>query len=481
MKIKPKPQNTGQQSTINNQQLSRVMIAGTHSGVGKTTITLGVMSILSKMGFKVQGFKSGPDYIDVSHHTAVTGNKSRNLDTWMMSDNSCRELFHRTAVKADISIIEGVMGLYDGSLNDGEKGSSAYLAKVLNAPIILVIDVKGMAQSAGAIALGFQNYDKNVQIKGIILNRVGSEKHFNTIRTIIESTAKIPVLGYLPRNDDFVIEERHLGLVPYGEDNVVNNVYGEIGKHLKDTLDIDKIIEVAVQANDFPAFEKILFPNSQSSIVNNQSPIRLAVALDKAFHFYYRDNLELLEALGADLCYFSPLQDEKLPDDIDGIYIGGGFPELYGNDLEANKNMRCAINAAAKEGVLIYAECGGMMYLLDKLVDCDGHSYLMCGVLHAASAMTKKRQGLGYINIEAHADNIMCRKGDTFKAHEFHWSSLIETNNNENIAFAYKVTKGYNSKVKFDGLISCNILASYAHVHFASNPQLAVNLMNAMR
>ncbi|MGR3177632.1 MAG: cobyrinate a,c-diamide synthase [Candidatus Anammoxibacter sp.] len=268
MKIKPKPQNTNQQSTINNRQLSRVMIAGTHSGVGKTTVTLGIMSILSERGFKVQGFKSGPDYIDVSHHTAVTGNMSRNLDTWMMSDNACRELFHRTAVKADISVIEGVMGLYDGSLNDGEKGSSAHLAKILNAPIILVIDVKGMAQSAGAIALGFESYDKNVQIKGIILNRVGSEKHFNTIRKSIESATRIPVLGYLPRNEDFVIEERHLGLVPYGEDHVVSKVYSEIGKRLKATLDIDKVVDIAIQANDFPEFEKVLFPNSQSSIVN---------------------------------------------------------------------------------------------------------------------------------------------------------------------------------------------------------------------
>ncbi|MGR3177631.1 MAG: hypothetical protein ACUZ8E_06205 [Candidatus Anammoxibacter sp.] len=202
--------------------------------------------------------------------------------------------------------------------------------------------------------------------------------------------------------------------------------------------------------------------------------------MDKAFHFYYQDNLELLEALGAGLCYFSPLHDKELPGGIDGVYIGGGFPELFGNDLEANKSMRNSISAAAKDGVLIYAECGGMMYLLDKLVDCNGKSYTMCGVFHAVSRMEKKRQGLGYINVEGHADNILCKKGDTFKAHEFHWSSLVEVDDKKNIEFAYKVTKGYNSKVKFDGLFYNNVLASNVHVHFAGNPLLAVNLLKAM-
>ena len=480
---------------MGNDKLKRILIAGTHSGVGKTTITLGIMSLLSKQGLNVQGFKSGPDYIDISHHAAVTGKMSRNLDTWMMEDNVCRELFYRTAIKSEISVIEGVMGLYDGSLNDNKRGSSAYLAKILNTPVILVIDVKGMAQSAGAVALGFKTYDKDLQIKGIILNRVGSKKQFDLIRSIIENSIEIPVLGYLGRNKKFSIPERHLGLVPYNEDNDIM-VDFEIGKCLEDTLDIEKIIEIATNVKEFPKFDKTIFTNLNKKDkpdiykptdwlrtynANSISTLKLAVAMDKAFHFYYKDNLELLETFGAELCFFSPLHDKKLPEGINGIYIGGGFPELFGQVLEGNKCMRHLIKEAAANGVVIYAECGGMMYLLDKLVDCNGKSYIMCGVFHAVSKMESKRQGLGYINVNSNVDNILCKKGDHFKAHEFHWSSIVvDVDNSKDMLFAYKISKGVGGKVKFDGLYKDNVLASYAHVHFGSNPAFAINLLRSM-
>ena len=478
--------------TDEKKDINRVLIAGTHSGVGKTTVTLGIMSLLRKKGFTVQGFKSGPDYIDVSHHNIVTGNRSRNLDTWMIDENGCRELFYRSAIKADISVIEGVMGLFDGSLTDEPKGSTAYLAKILRTPVILVIDVKGMAQSAGAVALGFVNYDEETCVKGIILNRVGSEKQFDAIKCSIERVAKVPVIGYLKRDNNIMIPERHLGLVPSVEGDGDDDLYERIGLQMASTLDIDKVVDIAADGGRFPEFESRLFSSSDFIVRrrkkskgddgkgSGQRRIKIAVAMDKAFHFYYQDNLDILEAKGAELCFFSPLYDRRLLDDIDGIYIGGGFPELFGPELEANEEMRCCIKDAADRGLVIYAECGGMMYLLDKLVDCKGISYIMCGVFPASSVMENRRQGLGYINVDGCVDNILCRKGDKFSAHEFHWSKIIDFAENKDLLFAYSVSKGLNGKVKPDGLVKNNVLASYAHVHFASNPLLAVNLLESM-
>ena len=478
--------------TDEKKNIKRVLIAGTHSGAGKTTVTLGIMSLLRKRGYSVQGFKSGPDYIDVGHHNKVTGNRSRNLDTWMIDVNGCRELFYRSAIEADISVIEGVMGLYDGSLTDEPKGSSAYLAKILRTPVILVVDVKGMAQSAGAVALGFVNYDCETCVKGIILNRVGSAKQFDAIKSTIERVAKVPVIGYLKCDNNITIPERHLGLVPFLEGDGDDDLYEKIGLQMASTLDIDKVIDIAADDCSFPEFESRLFSSSNFDVriqENNKCDagkgsglrrIRIAVAMDKAFHFYYQDNLDILESKGAELCLFSPLYDKSLPDDIDGIYIGGGFPELFGAELEANEDMRCSVKGAADSGVVIYAECGGMMYLLDKLIDCKGISYIMCGVFPASSVMENRRQGLGYINIDGCVDNILCRKGDKFSAHEFHWSKIIDVANNKDLLFAYSVSKGLNGKTKADGLVKGNVLASYAHVHFASNPLLAVNLLESM-
>lgn len=487
------------------------MIAGTHSGVGKTTITLGLMAILSAKGYNVQGFKAGPDYIDAGHHYAATNNPSRNLDTWLMSDDACKELFHRSASMAQISIIEGVMGLYDGCLDKEGKGSSAYLARILNAPVILVIDARGMAQSAGAVALGFKQFDMVAKIQGIILNQIGSERHFNTIKSSIEDKAHIPVLGYLSKNRDFIIPERHLGLMSAIERGKASNLYKgsldrgierampftggklgylyqRMGEEIDGSVDVDKVLEIAFTAGEFPPYQGVIFPVNVNGCISKgiDNPticsskyhsLRIAVAMDEAFHFYYHDNLDLLKALGAEICYFSPLYDTKLPSQINGIYIGGGFPELFGQELEANEGMRNTIRDAARYGVVIYAECGGMMYLLDKLIDFNGRSYKMSGVFSAGSIMENKRQGLGYIIIEAQSDNIICKKGDVFKAHEFHWSSIKEKGGD--LPFVFKVSKG-DSNARFDGLFARNVLASYSHIHFASDSRLAINLLESM-
>jgi cobyrinic acid a,c-diamide synthase len=447
------------------------MIAGTNSGVGKTTVTLGIMSALVKKGMMVQGFKSGPDYIDPSHHNRVTGNASRNLDTWIMGNGICQELFERSAIKADISVIEGVMGLYDGSIDSTDLGSSAHLAKVLKAPVILVINAKGMAQSAGAMVLGYKEYDKDINLAGVIVNNVASQNHYDYIKKSIEETCSIPVLGYLQRNKEVTIPERHLGLIPSAENKSPSILYEILGKMVLETIDIDELLKVARSADDFPNYKKTIFQKN-----NRNFDVQIALAKDEAFCFYYQDDIELFESLGAKIRYFSPLADKRIPDDVDAIFIGGGFPELYAERLMMNKSMRNAILDAASQGTVIYGECGGMMYLLEKIIDTEGRPSKMCGVLEGTSRMENKRQGLGYVSVNALCDNPLCKKGDTFRAHEFHWSRLSDIP--EETVYAYEKRKSNGKRCGLDGIYSKdNIIASYTHVHFSSNPELARNLL----
>ena len=454
-------------------QMPRIMIAGTNSGVGKTTVTLGVMSALVKRGIKVQGFKAGPDYIDPSHHTFVTGNASRNLDTWMMGESACKELFERSAANADISVIEGVMGLYDGSIDSSGHGSSAHLAKVLNTPVILVVNARGVAQTAGAIVMGFKEFDKDVNLAGVILNNVGSQSHYDCIKKAIEDSCSVAVLGYLNKDKDITIPERHLGLIPSEEKKVNSALYEKLGQMVLETIDTDRLLDTAGSAGVFPDYNKSIFIN-----MNNSLNATLAVARDSAFCFYYQDDIDLFEALGAKIKQFSPLNDKCLPDDIDGIFIGGGFPELFADRLMKNESMRNSILEAYEQGTVIYGECGGMMYLLEKLIDCDGRSFKMCGVLNGTSRMENRRQGLGYVITDATCDNVICKRGDTFRAHEFHWSKLQDVP--DNTMFAYNTKKSNGKRTGVDGICMNNVLASYTHIHFSSNPELARSILSTM-
>ena len=453
--------------------LPRIMIAGTNSGVGKTTVTLGIMSALVSRGIKVQGFKTGPDYIDPSHHKFVTGNASRNLDTWMMSDSVCRELFERSAIDADISVIEGVMGLYDGSIDSTGHGTSAHLARALSTPVILVVSAKGIAQSAGAVVMGYKEFDKDVNLSGVIVNNVASHSHYDCIKRSIEETCSLPVFGYLCKDQEITIPERHLGLVPSEENIGHSDLYEKLGEMVLETIDIDGLLKAARSAGTFPDYDKSIFLNSNDSL-----NVTLAIARDNAFCFYYQDDIELFETLGAKIKYFSPLHDKCIPGDVDGIFLGGGFPELNAEKLMENETMRKSILDAHNNGTIIYGECGGMMYLLEKLIDCDGRSFNMCEVLSGSSMMENKRQGLGYIIAEATYDNVICKRGDTFRAHEFHWSKLLDIP--DDTIFAYKTRKSNGKQSGTDGICGKNVLASYTHVHFSSNPELAKNLLSAM-
>jgi cobyrinic acid a,c-diamide synthase len=454
-------------------KLPRIMIAGTNSGVGKTTVTLGIMSALVQKGIKVQGFKAGPDYIDPSHHTFVTGNASRNLDTWMMGVGACRELFARSVHNADVSVIEGVMGLYDGSIDSSGHGSSAHLAKILNTPVILVVNAKGVAQSAGAIVMGFREFDRDVNLAGIVINNVASQNHYDIIKKAIEESCSVAVLGYLKKESDITIPERHLGLIPSEEKKINSALYDKLGQMVLETIDIDKLQEIAGSAAVFPDYNRSIFIERGSSL-----EVTLAVARDSAFCFYYQDDIDLFEALGAKIIEFSPLADKSLPDGIDGIFMGGGFPELFADRLMKNESMRNSILEADKQGTVIYGECGGMMYLLEKLIDCEGRSFKMSGVLVGTSRMENRRQGLGYVITDATCDNIICKSADTFRAHEFHWSKLQDVP--DDTVFAYNTRKSNGKKTGIDGICKSNVLASYTHIHFSSNPELAKNILSTM-
>jgi cobyrinic acid a,c-diamide synthase len=321
--------------------------------------------------------------------------------------------------------------------------------------------------------MGYKEFDKDINLSGVIVNNVASHSHYDCIKRSIEETCSVPVLGYLNKDKEITIPERHLGLVPSEENIGHSSLYKKLGEMVLETIDIDGLLKVARAASTFPVYDKSVFLDSNDSL-----NVALGIARDNAFCFYYQDDIELFEALGAKVKYFSPLHDKCIPDDVDGIFFGGGFPELNAGKLMENETMRESILDAHNHGTIIYGECGGMMYLLEKLIDCDGRSFKMCGVLSGSSRMENKRQGLGYNIVEATCDNVICKRGDTFRAHEFHWSKLLDVP--DDTVFAYKTQKSIGKQSKADGICRKNVLASYTHIHFSSNPELAKNILSAM-
>lgn len=453
-------------------RLPRIIIAGTHSGAGKTTLTLGIIAALRKKGVGVQAFKAGPDYIDPAYHSEASGRICVNLDSWLLSKGAVMELFKRRAGDADISVIEGVMGLYDG-LKDTEAGSAAHLAKILNSPVILILDTRSLSRSAAAIALGYKEFDRKVNIAGIILNNIASMNHYNYIKAAIEKKARIPVLGYLPRDPDLKLSQRHLGLVPLEEKKLHPDFYQKLSKLVEGNINLTRLFEIGRRAKSLPCPKEVIFKREPS-----KGRVTIAVAKDEAFNFYYQDNLDILSHLGANIVTFSPLKDRELPKGVDGLYIGGGFPEVFASDLSKNKSLRMSIYQKAGYGLPIYAECGGLMYLVDSLMDFKKRKFSMVGVFKCSVSMGDKLRRMGYVNIQVIKDNILSKQGDRNRAHVFHWSRL--ENVPKNAAFAYKIIKDKDN-VFYDGLIRRNVLASYAHLHFAANRRFAKNFINSCR
>lgn len=441
----------------------RIIVAGTNSGVGKTTIVTGLLSYFNREGYRVQPFKVGPDYIDPGFHAEAAGHSSYNLDTWMTPPDKLNETFIALSKNADISIIEGVMGLYDG----GEDGisSTAAIAKQLNAPVILVLDCKSVGYSIAATALGFREYDKGVNIVGVILNRLGSDRHEAMVREVM-GKIHMPVFGAFHRDDALKTPERHLGLTPVTEVET-RVLIKHMGEAVSRWVDTDAFLKAAQQApsmfvdvrNDFSA----------------KKGVCIAVAKDEAFSFYYPTSLEYLEKNGAKIIEFSPLRDKTVPE-ADGLIFGGGFPEMFLQQLMGNISMKESIRRCAERGMPIYAECGGLMYLCKAIQGFNGECYEMAGIVPAVCKMQKSLQRIGYVKGETLLSSIIADAGDTLKGHEFHFSTLEY---GEGFPWAYNLQGSRQKEGHLEGYSNKNILASYLHLSFDGNPKAGEKLIES--
>lgn len=445
----------------------RIVIAGTGSGVGKTTLTIGLMSALRKSGLIVQGFKCGPDYIDPSYHTAVTNRVSRNLDSWMLSKEIVLDIFTHGSQGADISIMEGVMGFFDGKNPETNEGSTAEISMITESPVLLVVNCASMARSAAAIVKGFQMFADGPNIIGVIANRVGSEGHFKLVKRAIEQECQIPVIGYLKRELDIEIPERHLGLIPSIERGELDPFFDKLGELVLETVDIEQLL-ILSQASP-------LNKNETASLFKNkkEKSIKIAVAKDAAFNFYYPENLEILQSYGAEIVYFSPLADEPVPTDIDGLYIGGGFPEEFARELSQNQQVKASIKKAIEQGLPTLAECGGFMYLTESIETTQKAKYEMVGIISGEVKMQSKRAALGYREISGRKGNILIGEHQKARGHEFHYSTF---HTEADIQYAYE-TKGMRG-TKLEGYLKHNLVAGYTHFHFASCPDMVENWIN---
>ena len=444
-------------------KIPRITLAGVTSGVGKTSITCAIIYALQKKGFSVQPFKIGPDYIDPSYLSSISKHEAINLDVWLMGKNHLLESFVSNS-KSDISVIEGVMGYYDGFGGDSNYASTHHVASITKSPVILILDASKTSRSIAATAIGFQKFHRNSRIFGLILNKIGSKKHEILCRQALEKT-KLPILGIIYKNSELNFESRHLGLIPAEEKNLKSKIE-KTSKIISDSLDIDKIIQIMQKPLPLPNKSKIILKKPRTTI---------SIALDGSFNFYYRDNLEALRREGADLKFFSPIHDKKLPKS-DGIYIGGGFPEILGNSLEKNSTMKKIIKKSSEENIPIYAECGGLMYLT-KSIDYGNKKYKMIGLFDAETKMTEKMK-LNYTKGKIISKNIISDKTHELRGHEFHYSELDSVSSDSK--FAYELDIGEGIKNHKDGMIQYNTLASYGHLYFDSSNYAKIFVRNCV-
>jgi len=462
---------------MNDRPIPRLVIAGAHSGTGKTTVTVGLITALRRRGLSVQPFKAGPDYIDPTYHSLAADRPCRNLDTWMVPPDRVRALFAYAARDADVAIVEGVMGLYDGFEYLDEAGSTAQLAKLLEAPVVLVLDARKMARSAAALALGYQRFDHDLRLVGLIVNRVAGEEHGRGVAQAIEATTGLPVFGCLPRDPALEIPERHLGLVPTAEPGrwqaFIEAAADQIARH----VDLDRLLAIAQEVPPATAPTwPVDLPGGRRSAVGGR-PV-LAIARDEAFNFTYPDNLDLLRMAGAELVFFSPLHDDALPPGTAGVILSGGFPEVYAAQLAANTAMQRALREAHARGVPIYAECGGLMVLTEAIVDLEGREHPMVGLLPGRSVMTG-RLTLGYRLAQAAGDSWLFRAGETVRGHEFHYSVWENRPAELPPAFHLLPPRG-RGEPQPEGACLGTLWASYVHLHFWSKPELAGRFVSAM-
>lgn len=447
-------------------KVPRILLAAPASGSGKTTITCGIIRALTNRGISVSSFKCGPDYIDPMFHKKALGVDSRNLDLFFNDENTIKYLISQSASNTQISIVEGVMGYYDGLAGKDYKASSYDIARTTKTPTVLIVDCKGKSVSILAEIYGFLNMEKDSNIKGVILNRI-SPMIFEEIKILIEERLGICVLGYVPiLKKEYALESRYLGLVIAEEVENLDEILNSLATDLEKTVDINNLIELANSAGDIE-YEPIE--------VKKGKPFRLAVAMDRAFCFYYRDNLDLLTKMGAEICYFSPLTDENLPENISGLYLGGGYPELYLQQLSKNRHLMKQIAEKLESGLPCIAECGGFMYLHEKVEDKDHNKYQMVGFIKGESTYAGKLVRFGYIDMTAKKDAILGCEGTKLKGHEFHyWDS---TNNGD----SYLAQKPLR-KTSWECVISNEKLyAGYPHLHLYANISAAERFVSVCR
>ncbi|MEJ5199539.1 MAG: cobyrinate a,c-diamide synthase [Anaerolineae bacterium] len=464
--------------------IPRLMIAAPASGSGKSTIATGLMAALARSQV-VQGFKVGPDYIDPMYHTAATGRPSRNLDTWMAPAAAVQATFARAVVGADIAVIEGVMGLYDGFDGRSESGSSAEVAKLLATPVILVLDVGKMARSAAAVALGCRAFDSALDIAGVICNRVAGPRHAAMVTDALTAIG-LPVLGCIPKSAGLVIPERHLGLHTAVERTAEVAAFLDAAVAVM-AAEVD-LAQVNAIARTAPALEIDANGPGIEALASWTRPtwaVRIAVARDEAFCFYYEDNLDLLRAAGAEIVPFSPLRDRALPAGACGVYLGGGYPELHAADLAANTSLLAELRAAGRSGMPIYAECGGLMYLTEGIVDQAGVRHPLVGLLPGWTALGD-RLIMGYRVVAAERDSLLLRRGEEVRGHEFHYS--IWSERPADLRAAYRIAPKEPAPAspggmagQAEGYAGGNLLASYLHLHFSARPELAERFVQACR
>jgi cobyrinic acid a,c-diamide synthase len=454
--------------------IPRLLLAADRSSAGKTTVAVGLMSVLSQSGLRVQPFKVGLDYIDPSYHSAVTGRSSRNVDGFLMNERTIRETFLHACAESDIAIIEGVRGLYEGFDSLSDVGSTAQVAKILKTPVILLVDARSITRSTAAIVLGYKAFDPEVEIQGVILNKIGSPLHARKAAEAIQQYTGVEVIGQIPRNDSINMTMRHLGLIPAIEGIKRQEGFQQqlraIEETIRSSIDVDRMLEIANSAEFLDGSSPRLFRRRK----DDKKSVTIGVAYDEAFNFYYSDMFELLRLNGAHILYFSPLRDDKLPD-VDGVYLGGGYPELFAKELERNKRMQIAIHEASEAGMPIYAECGGLMYLTESLA-YNGKAFKMVGIIPALADVIYKRI-IGYTVGKMISNTIIGPKGTAFRGHEFHYSEVKVLN--ENLTFAFKLERGRGISNGYDGIKIRNTLASYSHLHPLSYPNLPTNFVKS--
>lgn len=447
-------------------KLPRVMISAASSGSGKTLITCGLLLALKRKGLSMASFKCGPDYIDPMFHKTVLELPSRNLDSFFADPKTLRKVLLRGAGDAQAAVIEGVMGYYDGAGFDTTSASSYEIAKLTGTPVILILNAKGMSLSAAAVVKGLMDFREDSNIRGVILNNI-SKGAFAGLKASMENLLGIPVCGYVPHVPDCQLESRHLGLVTPQELKDIRCRLGRMADVLEETLDIDRILGIAEEA---PEIEEEVTASG-----NDPEKIRIAIAMDEAFCFYYEDNLDLLRELGAELTLFSPIRDERIPEDCNGLILGGGYPELYIKDLSENRSMLSSVKDAIAEGMPCIAECGGFLYLHDRIEDTDHREYSMAGVIQGKGIYTGKLGRFGYINLLLQESQMFGEKHIGCKGHEFHY---YDSTNNGYSSVAVKP----NGKRSWECMHGTESLeAGFPHLYYESNPAFAENFIEKCR